>query len=164
MKRLLVSTLAALMAVGPIAASGAAAQDWRHDRGDNRDRDRDGDRDRDWGRDRDRHDNGRHNGDRRGNRWDDRRHNGYSYNGRWYYGPPPAQYYGRVDYGYHNWRRGDRLPSYYRSRYREVDYRYYHLRPPPRGYHYVRSDNGEVLLVALATGIILSAILNSDRY
>jgi Ni/Co efflux regulator RcnB len=55
------------------------------------------------------------------------------------------------------------LPSYYRDRYRDVDYRNYHLRAPPRGYHYVRDDRGSILLVGLATGVILSSIL-SDRY
>jgi Ni/Co efflux regulator RcnB len=33
-----------------------------------------------------------------------------------------------------------------------------HLRPPPRGYHYVRSDNGDFLLVAVTTGVIASII------
>ena len=144
MKRLLISTLALATAVSPLIATSASAQDWNHrDRYDRNDRDHDGR----W--------------DRHHNRWDDRNHNGYSYNGRWHYGPPPAQYYGRVDYGYHNWRRGERLPAYYRDRYREVDYRAYHLRAPPRGYHYVRGDRGEILLTALATGLIVSAILNN---
>ena len=169
MKRLLITSMAALMLASPLAATSASADpprwghdrdhDDRYDRGDRHDRydrgdryDHRGDRDGRWDNDR---------GDRRGNRWDDRNHNGYSYNGRWNYGPPPAAYYGRVDYGYHAWRRGDRLPSYYRGRYQEVDYYRYHLRAPPRGYHYVRGDRGEILLVGLATGVILSAILNN---
>ena len=122
-------------------------------RGDSRandDRGRGGD---DWNR------NDRR-GDRNDNRWNDTRSNGYTYNGRWYYGPPPAGYYG-YEPGYRAWRRGDRLPAYYRSSYREVDWRYNHLRPPPRGYHWVRDDRGEYLLVALTTGIILGAILNN---
>lgn len=158
MKRILLTSLAALTAAGSLATSAAADPPrWR-------DRDHDGVSDR-----HDRYDNRRDDrydrrGDyRRDDRWDDRRHNGYTYNGRWNYGPPPAAYYGRVDYGYHNWRRGDRLPVYYRDRYREVDYRYYHLRPAPRGYHYVRDDRGSILLVGVATGVILSSIL-SDRY
>ena len=147
MKRLLISSLAALSFAVPMISAPVAAADppyW------NRDRDYDGNRDHYR---RDRHD---------GRRWDHRHHNGYMYRGRWYYGPPPAAYYGRYDFepGYHSWRRGDRLPYYYRSHYDVVDYRYYHLRPPPRGCHYVRDDRGEILLVAIATGVILSAILN----
>ena len=131
MKRFLIASMATLMAASPLAISTASADPprWNHDRGDRGDR---GDRyDHN-----DRHDRGDRydRGDRRGNRWDDRNHNGYSYNGRWNYGPPPAAYYGRVDYGYHAWRRGDRLPGYYYYRYR--------LRSPPRGYHYVRDDRG----------------------
>ena len=39
------------------------------------------------------------------------------------------------------------------------DYRYYRLRPPPYGYHWVRDDGG-YLLVAIGTGIILDMVLN----
>ena len=60
----------------------------------------------------------------------------------------------------HKWKRGDRLGDYRRS-YREVDYRVIHQKAPPRGYHYVRDNNtGEILLAAIATGIIASIILN----
>jgi Ni/Co efflux regulator RcnB len=100
---------------------------------------------------------------REARRWDQRRHNGYYMNGRFYRGAPPAWAYQRSDYraGYQSWRRGDRLPSYYRSHYREIDWRRAHYRQPPRGYHYVRDDNtGEVLLVALATGVILSILMS----
>jgi Ni/Co efflux regulator RcnB len=38
------------------------------------------------------------------------------------------------------------------------DYGHYHLRHPPRGYHWVRSNN-DYLLVAIATGIILDMAL-----
>ena len=65
---------------------------------------------------------------------------------------------GYVDYGYRGWRRGDRLPAYYRDYYRPVDYRAYRLRAPPRGYHYVRDDRGDYLLVGIATGVILGII------
>jgi len=147
MKRLLTAALAAATFAAPLSAGVAAADPYdhgRHDRGDH-------DRGRGWGRD----DRGRHD-------WDDRRYNGYTYQNRWYYGRPPVSYYG-WEPGYRDWRRGDRLPAYYRSRYGEVDWRYYHLRPPPRGYHYVRDDRGGYLLVGIATGVILGSIL-SDRY
>jgi Ni/Co efflux regulator RcnB len=163
------------MLAGPLAAT-ASAQDFGRDRSENdggrgdRDGDRRGDRgdrndnDRDgrWNRDEDRSERrGERNG-RQHQRWDRQRHNGYSYNGRWNYGPPPTGYEGRNGYevGYRSWRRGDRLPSYYRSRYRTVDYRREHLRAPPRGYHYVEDDRGDMLLVGIATGVILSIILS----
>jgi len=158
---------------------GRGDRDNRGDRDDNRGRgDRDdnrgrGDRDDNRGRgdhrgdnrgnDRgDRYDRDDRRGDRADNRWNDRRHNGYTYNGRWYQGPPPAHYQNRRGYeaGYRAWRRGDRLPSYYQSRYRAVDYRHRHLRAPPRGYRYVEDDRGDLLLVGIATGVILSIILS----
>lgn len=100
---------------------------------------------------------------RQAQRWDNRQYNGYSYNGRWYYGEPTRQIMNSRSYepGYRNWRRGDRLSAYERGNYRRVDYRRERLREPPRGYQYVRSDRGETLLVGIATGVILSVILNS---
>ena len=43
----------------------------------------------------------------------------------------------------------------------EFPVRYSHLRAPPRGYRYVRDDRGQVLLVGIATGVILSAIFSN---
>lgn len=40
------------------------------------------------------------------------------------------------------------------------DYESYRLRPPPRGYHWVRDDGGDYVLVAIATGIILDYVLH----
>ncbi len=156
MKRILLSALAIAAAVGPMTATSAFARDndRRGDWNDRRDHDRwDDRRDRDWRDDR---------RDRRHDRWDRRHHNGYSYNGRWHYGPPPAAYYGRPGFyaGYEPWRRGQYLPRYYRDRYVVVDYRHHHLRPPPRGYHYVRDDRGDIILVAIATGLIASVLLS----
>ena len=164
MKHIATTALAALMLVGPLAGA-ASAQDWRgndgrYDRGDRRDDRRDDRTDRRDDRRADRRDDRQ---DRREARWDQRRHNGYYANGRYYRGAPPAWAYQRHDYrpAYQSWRRGDRLPSYYRSHYREVDWRRHHLRQPPRGYHYVRDDNsGEYLLVGIATGVILSILLS----
>ncbi|OYX46794.1 MAG: hypothetical protein B7Y90_14530 [Alphaproteobacteria bacterium 32-64-14] len=46
-------------------------------------------------------------------------------------------------------------------RYREVDYRAHRLKEPPRGYHYVRDDNtGEIVLAAIATGLITALVFN----
>jgi Ni/Co efflux regulator RcnB len=58
--------------------------------------------------------------------------------------------------------RGGRVPPEYRDhRYVVNDWRTYHLHEPPRGYQWVRSDNGDFLLVAAATGVITDLILNS---
>jgi Ni/Co efflux regulator RcnB len=181
MKRITLAAAAALMMAGPLVGT-ASAQNYQNERGDRGDNDRRGDgrsdNDRDNDRRGDRSDRNDRDGrwdrndrdDRRGdrndrrnnNRWDNQRHNGYTYNGRWYHGPPPAAYEGRNGYqaGYRNWRRGERLPSYYQQRYRTVDYRREHLRAPPRGYRYVEDDRGDMLLVGIATGVILSIILS----
>lgn len=94
-------------------------------------------------------------------RWEARNHNGYHYQGQWRYGPPPAAYVGRPGFqpGYRAWKRGDRVPAYYRDRAHQVDYRRHNLRAPPRGYTYVRDDRGTILLVGIASGVVLSAIL-----
>jgi Ni/Co efflux regulator RcnB len=166
MKRLLMTALAAATFAAPLAVSTDAAAQHRgrgHDR--DRDWDRDGDRDRDWDRDGRYRDDDRRDGrrDRRDHRrWDDRQYNGYTYRGRWYYGPPPQAYYNDADYGYRSWRRGDRLPSYYRSHYGRVDWRAHRLRQPPRGYDYYRDDRGDYLLVGIATGVILGVILSNN--
>ena len=106
----------------------------------------------------DRNDNNRNNG----NRWDQSRDNGYYLNGRFNYGPPPASVMNRRDFrpGYMQWRRGQTLTPFFRQRFREVDFRREHLRAPPRGYHYVRDDRGDTLLVGIATGAILSILLS----
>jgi Ni/Co efflux regulator RcnB len=99
-------------------------------------------------------------------RRDDRRHNGFWYNGRFYRGEPTrAQRYTRgFRYGYRDWRRGERLSPYERAHYARVaNYRAYRLPPPPRGYEWRRTDRGDFILAAIATGIITSVILASQR-
>lgn len=57
--------------------------------------------------------------------------------------------------------RGGRVPEeYYHDRRYYVDYHTYHLAPPPRDHVWVRSDNGDFLLVAVATGIIADMVIN----
>jgi len=99
---------------------------------DRRDRDHDRDRHSDrYYRDHDR--------DRWGNHVDWRRG----------YGPDRAYYVGQ------------RLPPRYRERtYVVEDWRGHNLRQPPRGYYWVQSGT-DYLLVAVATGLIASAIVNS---
>lgn len=57
--------------------------------------------------------------------------------------------------------RGGHVPAeYYRDRRYYVDYRTYHLAPPPPEHVWVRSDTGDFLLVAVATGVIADMVLS----
>jgi Ni/Co efflux regulator RcnB len=61
---------------------------------------------------------------------------------------------------HHDWQRGNRLPrEYWGRRYVVDDWRGHHLSPPPRGYHWVLVD-GDYVLAAVATGIILDTLLS----
>jgi Ni/Co efflux regulator RcnB len=56
--------------------------------------------------------------------------------------------------------RGDRLPERYRGPdYYVDDYARYHLYAPRPGYRWVRGDDGQFVLVGIATGIIISEVL-----
>jgi Ni/Co efflux regulator RcnB len=60
----------------------------------------------------------------------------------------------------HDLRRGQRLPSHYRTHQYVVDnYRSHRLSAPPRGYHWVQAG-ADYVLVAAATGIIAQIMLN----
>jgi Ni/Co efflux regulator RcnB len=64
--------------------------------------------------------------------------------------------------------RGQRFEYYGRRDYIVNDYRRYGWAPPRRGYAYYRTDNGDVVLAAIASGIIASVIAgnmndNHDR-
>ncbi len=87
--------------------------------------------------------------DRRDHRdWrDDRRHYSHGYN----------QGYRDVR---HHWRKGDRFD---RRNVRHVvvhDYHRYHAPPPRHGQYYARTDTGELLLIAAATGLVIWALNN----
>jgi len=59
-----------------------------------------------------------------------------------------------------NFHKGDRLPNDYRGRQYVVDdWRAHRLDKPPRGHHWVQVG-GEYVLVAIATGVIVSVLLN----
>lgn len=146
MKKALLIAATAAMAFASVAAS---AQPYSGRGGPYGDRDRDGrpnyaergwDRDRDGRPDhRDGYDNRRYDGNRGG-------------------------YYGQS-----RWARGQRFDHYRNRSYIVSDYRRYGWAPPPRGYSYYRTDNGDVVMAALATGIIASIIAgglndNHDRY
>jgi Ni/Co efflux regulator RcnB len=61
---------------------------------------------------------------------------------------------------YHNLRRGERLPSRYRShQYVVNDWHGHHLKAPPRGYHWVQTG-ADYVLVGIATGLIADMILS----
>ncbi|HEU4780939.1 MAG TPA: RcnB family protein [Steroidobacteraceae bacterium] len=89
--------------------------------------------------------------------WDNRRHDRRDYaRYRYHFG------HYRAPHGYHyrTWHRGDYLPrAYYGSSYVVYDWRPYRLYAPPYGYHWVRVGN-DVLLTALATGVVLDVLYN----
>lgn len=136
MKRFLLASSIALLMLSSTAAF-AAPRDGGHDgRGSSYHHDRDHDR----------------RGDRRGDRYDRHdRHDRYEHS-RW------ARNGGHDNgrhLGHYKFRRGDRVPVVYlQPRYYVPDYRVYRLAPPPRGYRWVRPDDGRFLLVATATGLI----------
>ncbi len=60
----------------------------------------------------------------------------------------------------HKYYIGHNLPrEYHQKTYVVDDWRGHHLRQPPRGYHWVQSGS-DYLLVAVASGLIASAIIN----
>jgi len=70
--------------------------------------------------------------------------------------------YDRHDNRMHHWKRGERLDSRFHSRgYIVSDYRRHGWRAPPRGYAYYRTDSGDVVMAAIATGVISSVIANA---
>ncbi|MEW5834234.1 MAG: RcnB family protein [Pseudomonadota bacterium] len=74
---------------------------------------------------------------------------------------PPGHARGLHDRGRHEgwYRKGGRVPAEYRrGAYVVTDWRAHRLHVPPRGCEYIRSDNGDFLLVAIATGVIVSIV------
>lgn len=148
MNRLIVAALTSLLAFG-IAAPAFAAGDRGHDRG------RHGwdDRGRDRGQVKHRRDDRRHynTGYRQGYRDARQQRN--------YHRPAPRVVYHKAPpYG---WARGHRYRDHYRGPVYVVhNYGHYHLRQPPHGHHWIRDDRGNLLLVAIATGIIADLVLN----
>ncbi|QNP41676.1 RcnB family protein [Lysobacter solisilvae (ex Woo and Kim 2020)] len=74
--------------------------------------------------------------------------------------------YYRQSYKHRGWerrdyRRGERIEVVYvEPRYYVDDYEYYHLRRPPSGHRWIRTDDGRYILVAVATGIIADILLH----
>lgn len=102
----------------------------------------------------------------RDSRWDDNRHNGYYQNGRWTYGPPPANRRGSFELGYRPWSAGQSLGDYYRNRFEQIDYRRAQLQRPARGMRWVQDDRGDYLLVNRSgriTRVVISGNEPRDR-
>jgi len=149
MKRILLATALALTVLAsPAMADGRGkghghGHDKHHDRDDRHDR-------------YDRHDDDRYDrrdrGDRGYDRYDSRYY--YSYDGR---NHPPGRHNG----WHKDYRRGQRIDVVYmQPRYYIDDYPRYHLAPPPRGHRWVRMDDGRMILIAVATGIIADVLLH----
>lgn len=67
----------------------------------------------------------------------------------------------RWDRSHAQFHRGGYVPYEYRhQRYYVNDWRARHLSPPPYGYQWVQSDSGDIILMALATGLIANLIFN----
>jgi Ni/Co efflux regulator RcnB len=131
MKRILAVTALALALINGVVTTAQADNRGRHERHYDRRDDRH-DR-RDW----------------------DRAHDFRHYDGHRF---DRGRYVRPSGYYYRSWRYGDRLPRvYYGSRYVVNNYYAYRLRPPPRGYHWVRVDH-DIVLAAITSGIVVSAI------
>lgn len=162
MKRVLVAALAFSTLLGSVAMADS------DDRGRGHHERRDSDR-RHNHRDDDRDDHRRdYRGERHDDRrwdnrhWDDRRHydrsDRYRHDHYRYDRYRAARYYRPHGYRPYAWYSGARLPAaYYAPRYVVHDYGAYRLRHPPRGYHWVRVDN-DVLLAAIATGVVVQVV------
>jgi Ni/Co efflux regulator RcnB len=150
MKRYLILLAGGLLCAATAVAASPAPQ--HDDRGQQDDQGWHGDHDNgNHGKhdDRDKHDHGDHDRDRdRQVRYDRDDHRGY---------------YVSHDRGRHEgwYKRGGYVPAEYRDRrYVVDDWQVYHLRQPPYGYRYVRGDDGQFLLVAIATGVIADILLS----
>lgn len=172
MNKLLSLSLVTLLA-GAAAGVDAAPRDgdWRDGRGRHGHSHGQGHHDRHSGRQDYRHDRrddsrayrggGKHwNGPRAAHRPDRRHWNNSGYRPGHHHGHryrAPAYYARPHGYRPHRWASGHYLPRHYYGPSYYVDYRPYRLAPPPYGHHWVRVDN-DVLLVALATGLIADTV------
>jgi Ni/Co efflux regulator RcnB len=149
MNKALIAAVAAATAFSGVLPAGAAAAQPYYAQDRYRDSDRDGRSDvSEWNRDRDRDGRPDQYDRRDGRRWD--RHDNRRADREFRY------YGGRHGYnGYRgSWRTGQRYPYYNDRQYVISDYRAYRLPPPRSGYRYYRSDNGDVVMAAIASGVI----------
>jgi Ni/Co efflux regulator RcnB len=157
-KKIITTSLAALIAAGSMATASAADAQSRYDRDDRREQRQDRRDDRRDDRREAREDRREWRQDRR----DDRRE--YRQQARAYERWQRAErrynagrYYAPRGYQVRQWSYGQRIPSAYVNGYVIRDYNRYGLRQPPHGYHYVRSGN-DVVLAAVAGGLITAVI------
>jgi Ni/Co efflux regulator RcnB len=161
--------LAAAMIISlPVTASAHPGDD-RHDHDDSRGGRQEAHNDHDRGHDRD---HGRDH-DGRGGEWrgggghrEEMRAHWRGGRPEWRgYGGPRSGYWYAPGYGYRPmargvvWRRGGYVPRAYRTYYVQEP-RYYGLAPAPYGYRWVYAD-GNFVLMALATGLITSVVLDA---
>ena len=149
MKRKLNVALGGILALSTVPGAVPASARWR-------DSDRDGRPDRvEWNRDRDR-DGRPDQWDRRDNRRD--RRAGWHDNGRRWRGDERRWRFYGGSYGYRGyegrWRAGQRYPHCRDRDYYVTDYRADGLPAPSRGYRYYRADNGDIVMAAVASGVI----------
>lgn len=134
MKRTVMAAMVASLLAGSLAL--ADPPEYHHDRG--HDQGHDWHRGHDW-----------HHDDHRGDMHRDRDHRFDA-----------GRYERPHGWHSHHWRRGERLPPAYREEaYVIPNAAAYQLRPPPRGYYWVRVDNNAVL-AAVATGVVLDVAVN----
>ncbi|HDS1533788.1 RcnB family protein [Stenotrophomonas maltophilia] len=155
--RVMAGAVASVLALGAVAPAFADndhrrdhdRREWREDRREWR-QDR-----RDWERDR-----------REARRdWERDRRDWHRDHDRYYRPAPPRVVYRPAPppprYGGYGWRVGSPYRDYYRGPVYVVnDYPRYHLRRPPYGHHWIRDDRGNMLLVAIATGVIAQYVLS----
>lgn len=95
---------------------------------------------------------------------DDRGHDNHGHDNRGHDNRGPDHHYesrDRFAWQGHDFRRGDRLPPHYRyDDYRVNDWHERGLREPPRGENWAYID-GNYVLIAAATGVITSILLNN---
>jgi Ni/Co efflux regulator RcnB len=89
------------------------------------------------------------------------------YSGRYEQNRYESRYDGRYDSRYERgdhrghrkqWRKGGRIDRNDWARSKRYDYRRHGLRSPPRGYEWRQTNTGEILLAAVATGLILELL------
>ncbi len=161
----LIGTLVVSLVTGSAAFADGRGHGHDSDRGG-----RDYDRERSWSQHGERRDNDRRDFDRHDfGRRDYDRHDfrPYAYSRDGYRAPERYGRYGYHsynrprDYYSHRWGRGERLPlAYYERPYVIDDYYGYGLYDPPRGHHWVRVD-GDAVLAAVATGIVLDTVFHA---
>jgi Ni/Co efflux regulator RcnB len=59
------------------------------------------------------------------------------------------------------WKKGYHMKPEDWHRAQPIDYRHYHLKPPPHGYEW-REVDGNYVMAAVATGVIASAVVASS--